>query len=196
MKKAIIIVAMVILFGSFCTSTAADLLYGQWHITKVNKGRCFLSPSDEKELSSRGISFLQSIRFPYGWTRPSPLPNTPELQSYVIWEHEYGYVLIETTREGNTEHLKWGWRMVVENKTKKDVLAHARCSLYDKNKFLLAEYANEYANEDEAVGTIAWKGNKVTLQDESVWSFNANTKPYPPSRIASIECTLLLKPME
>jgi hypothetical protein len=122
------------------------------------------------------------------WVVPGSLPKAPEYQPYALFIHEYGYTFIEITREDNAEHLRWGWKMSVENKSKNDVVAHAFCTLRDKNDFVLATYNDRYA-----VGTIIWKGQKAILKDDAIWSFDRRTRPYPPTRVRSIKCTLLLK---
>jgi hypothetical protein len=177
---------------------AADITYGKWHMARVNEGVLFANRSDMNELSSRGIEFLQPAPAPCEidsnncWVMAMTSPKLPVYkQPYALFVREYGYTFIESTREGGTEHLRWGWKMTVENKSKNDVLAHASCMLNDKNDFLLTGYSNR-----DVVGTIIWKGEKATLQDDTVWSFSKNTKPYPPGRVSSIRCYLLLKHIE
>jgi hypothetical protein len=176
---------------------AADITYGNWHMIKVNKGEFFPTTSDMRQLSSQGIVFPESARPACAagsnncWGMAAPLPKSPEYQPYALFVREYGYTFMESTRDGNTEHLRWGWKMVVENKSKNDVIARAHCELRDKNNFVLTTY-----DDGDAMGEFVWKGQKTTLQEETVWSYSRHTKPYPPGRVSTIHCYLLLRHIE
>jgi hypothetical protein len=199
MLRHMSIMVVTLIFLSFSdVILAADTAYGKWHMVKVNQGRIFPSSADIDELSRGGNTFPEAARWPsrtgknYGWASPGPLPKSQEYQPYALLVREYGYTFIEATKDGSTEHLKWGWKMLVENKSKNDVATRVYCTLRDKDDFLLTTYDDD----DDVTGTIIWKGGKATLQDETIWSFNRNTKPYPPGRVRFIRCQLLLKHVE
>lgn len=158
---------------------------------KADQQYVFPTSDDVVEASARGIVFPIDAPWPCPvgskicWSLPVTL-SAPEYKPYSFFVYEYGYTFIEITKRVDIDDIKWGWKLIVENRSKHDARAYAYCNLFDKDGFLLT------SNNTDWPGSLIFSGEKTTIQGEEIWPVNRNTKPYHPTRVVKIECTLLL----
>lgn len=171
--------------------------FGDWKTKTENHEYVLLTAKDALHLGEAPPSPFPAAN-KQGWTRVKEMGMQPEsmkpaLKPYSVIVIESGFAFLQSTKtkEQTQENLEWGWKVVIENKSKRAVWAYGGYSLFDKDSFVLATAGADWDNDES--GVLIKAGERGTVQGNKVWQIPAATKPYPPSRVVRGDYKLFLR---
>jgi hypothetical protein len=182
-----------------CGCSEQHLSFGKWK-TKADHDEYVLLTAKDAQVLGEVPPAPFPDRNKQGWTRVKEMGESPEklkstLKPYSVVVVEDGFAFLQSTKNKSkkltNEDLEWGWKIVIENKSKRDVWAYGGYSLFDKDGFVLADTGTDW--DDEESGLLIKAGERGTVQGKVVWQIPAATKPYPPSRVVRGDYKLFLR---
>lgn len=190
-----VVIIAATLYG--CSENKPKL--GQWQTKEENHEYVLLTAKDAQDLSA-----TPPAPFPddnqQQWVRVKKIGEPPEkietrLQPYSIAVLEASFAFLQSTSTNNQqlpyEDLDWGWRLIVENRSKRDVYAYGGYSLFDKDGFSLTETGTDWDNNEP--GVLIKPGERGVVQGKAIWRINRATKPYASSRAVRGDYKLFLR---
>ena len=197
MTKAgsVLIVFLLIL----CGCSDQNIALGKWKSKAETHEFVILTKKDALTLGEAA-----SGPFPthnkQGWSRvkevgKSPKNIKPTLKPYSIAVIESGFIFLQSTRStGKSEKyddIEWGWKIILENRSKRSIHAYGGYSLFDKDGFILTATGYDWDNKE--FGVYIKAGGRGIIQGSGLWRVEMASKPYPPSRVDSGDYKLFLR---
>ncbi|MBW2570607.1 MAG: hypothetical protein JRE47_14895 [Deltaproteobacteria bacterium] len=182
-----------------CGCSDQNIAFGKWKSKSETHEFVILTKKDALTLGE-----MPPLPFPArnekGWSRVKKVGEFPEdikptLKPYSIAVIESGFVFLQTTRPtGKSEtydDIEWGWRIILENRSKRGIHAYGGYSLMDSDGFILTATGNDWDNDESGVYVAA--GKTGIIQGRGLWRVEVASKPYPPSRVDSGDYKLFLR---
>ncbi len=186
----LVCIAMSTVFLLSCSRQTPD--FGKWE-TKSGVQEYRIIEDD------RSVPFPSTN--PNRWVRVKTIGEQPATTAeaegrLLVRVVESGFIFLESTdvavKDDKYENVQWGWKVVLENKSKKGVRAYAGYSLLDKDDFVLISTTEEEWSACEE-GIYIGAGERVILKAKMAWLIKKGTTPYPPSRAVKGDYKLFLR---
>ena len=198
LSLAMILLAVIITAG-LCGCSEQHPDFGKWKTKTETHEYVLLTARDAQALGK-----VPPGPFPadnkQGWTRVKEVRVPPEnikptLKPYSVVAIEQGFSFLQSTKitakETSYQDIEWGWKVVLENRSKRGVHAYGGYSLLDKDGFALAATGTDWDNNES--GVLINPGERATIQGKAVWRIAKATKPYPPFRVVGGDYKLFLR---
>lgn len=183
----------------FCGCSSRNIELGKWKMETENHKFVIFTEKDAHTLGEPGPAPFPAGN-KQGWSRVKDIGESPEniqpkLNPYSVTVIESGYTILQSTRHntksGSYDDIEWGWKVTLENKSKRGIYAYGGYSLFDDSGFILNATGNDWDNNESGVFIKA--GEKGIVQGRGLWRVDAATKPYPPSRVSRGDYKLFLR---
>ena len=190
-KLYVIVMVTTLFFG--CAEQNLDI--GKQHTKSEGHEYRFMTAKDSKEL---------------GVPVPAPFPNNNEMKwskvkdigeipdkleqkfkPYSVFVVESGYAFLQVTQGSLFDDIEWGWKIVLENRSKHDIYAYGGYALLDKDGFVLTKVGKDWDGNE--AGVLIKSGTKGTIQGTSDWRVDRRTKPYAAKRVFKGDYKLFLR---
>lgn len=190
---------LIVLLLILCGCSDKNIALGKWK-TKAEKHE-FIILTEKDALI---LGEVPPAPFPpdnkQGWERVKEVSESPEnikpnLKPYSIAVIESGFAFLQSTKRTDKaesyDDIEWGWKVILENRSKRAIYAYGGYSLFDKDGFILTTTGTDWDNNESGVYIKA--GDRGVIQGRGLWRMDVASKPYPPSRVHSGDYKLFLR---
>lgn len=198
-----------------CSEKKLEL--GKWHVEKENHKFMFLKDKEKQfkvtlkhsELRPSFLSAQDSNSYPVLESNTlffeiksimeEPKPLNSKFQSYSVLVTESGYLFLQVTKkigaDKNFDKIEWGWKIILENKSKDNIYALGDYALLNKEGFILTrtDGDSKKMNYEKKEGFLIKAGSKGIIKGTDSWIVNSESSPYTPERVAKGEYALYLR---
>jgi hypothetical protein len=167
--------------------------FGKWQTKPETHEYVLLTAKDAKTLGEIPPRDEQD------WVQVKEYGKPPEnikssLKSHAVTVVESGFTFLASTKETgkNQDHevFEWGYKLVLENRSKRSIHAYGGYVLFDKDGFELTRTNFDW---DKGSEVLIKPGGRSVIKRQSFWQIDKATKPYPPSRVVGGDYKLFLR---